>query len=129
MADQILEITGGEGASFVFDPVAGPGVLELARATRYQGRLFVYGRLDSRPTPFSVDFGLAKGLTMRGYSIFEIVNFPERFARAKAHILEGVEKGSYRPVVARVFALEDVAEAHRYMASNNQVGKIVVAAR
>jgi len=29
-------------------------------------------------------------------------------------------------VVARVFALDDVAEAHRFMESNAQTGKIVV---
>lgn len=127
--DRILSLTNGEGAHYVFDPVAGPGLLELARATRYQGKLFVYGRLDPEPTPFSVNMGLAKGLTVRGYSIFEIVNFPERFARAKEHILAGVTRGDYRPVVDCVFPLERVVEAHRYMASNQQVGKIVVATR
>ncbi len=127
VGDRILELTQGDGAHFIFDPVAGPGILELARATRYQGSIFVYGRLDTEPTPFSVNFGLAKGLTVRGYSIFEIVNFPERYERAKEHIVEGVRRGDYRPVVDCVFPLEEIREAHRYMAANGQVGKIVVA--
>ncbi|MEV6762751.1 zinc-binding dehydrogenase [Streptomyces sp. NPDC051105] len=38
----------------------------------------------------------------------------------------GVNSGSYTPVVDRTFDLADIAEAHRYMAANGHVGKIVV---
>jgi len=67
MADAVLELTHDRGADFVFDPVAGPELAELARATCYHGRLFVYGRLSGEPAPFPVALGLAKGLTVRGY--------------------------------------------------------------
>lgn len=126
MADQILAITGGQGADFVFDPVAGPELAELARATRYHGRLFVYGRLSSEPAPFPVALGLAKGLTMRGYSVFEVINFPELFARGKREVAAGIAAGHYRPVIDRVFDLDRIVDAHRHMESNTQQGKIIV---
>ncbi len=31
-----------------------------------------------------------------------------------------------QPVIAKTFRLDDIADAHRYMESNEQVGKIVV---
>ncbi|MEX1328393.1 MAG: zinc-binding dehydrogenase [Desulfobacterales bacterium] len=31
-----------------------------------------------------------------------------------------------KPVIARTFPLEEIADAHRYMESNQQMGKIVV---
>ena len=126
MADRILAITDGRGAEMIFDPVAGPELIELARATAYHGRIFVYGRLASEPALFPVNYGLAKGLTVRGYSIFEVVNFPTVFARVKAAVLNGLEQRSYRPVIDRTFTLDQVVDAHRHMESNAQQGKIVV---
>ena len=126
VAERILEITAGKGADMIFDPVSGPPVAELCRATAYQGRVFVYGRLNTERTTFPVGLGLAKGLTMRGYSLFEVVNFPHIFARAKRHVYDGLERGDYQPVIDSTFPLERVADAHRHMASNTQKGKIVV---
>ena len=126
LADRVLNITDGEGAEFIFDPVAGPQVIELARAVAYQGTIFVYGRLDPDPTPFPVNFGLAKGLTMKGYSLFEVINFPDIFEAGKKYVFNGLECGDFNPVVDRTFPLADVADAHRHMVSNTQTGKIVV---
>lgn len=126
VTNRIFEITAGRGADMIFDPVSGPPVEALCRATAYQGRVFVYGRLNAEPTLFNVGLGLAKGLTMRGYSLFEVVNFPDVFERAKQHVYEGLERGDYQPVIDSTFPLERVADAHRHMASNTQKGKIVV---
>ncbi len=126
VAERVMAITGGKGATFAFDPVSGPGVAALAQAIAYQGKVFVYGRLDPRPTEFPVGLGLAKGLTLRGYSLFEVVNYPDVFRRGVCHVYDHLEDGRYSPVVDRVFPLEDVVDAHRYMMSNAQRGKIVV---
>jgi NADPH:quinone reductase-like Zn-dependent oxidoreductase len=40
-------------------------------------------------------------------------------------IVEGVEEGAYRPNIAGVFQLEEIAEAHRTMESNAVCGKLV----
>ncbi len=127
MAAQILALTDGRGADFVFDPVAGPELVQLAEATRYHGRIFVYGRLGGEPSLFPVALSLAKGLTVRGYSLFEVINFPDLFACGKAAVAAGVAAGIYRPAVDRVFALEEIVAAHQHMEANGQQGKIVVA--
>ncbi len=41
-------------------------------------------------------------------------------------INEGLADGSLKPIIARTFPLEQIVEAHRYMESNQQFGKIVV---
>ncbi|MES4904255.1 MULTISPECIES: zinc-binding dehydrogenase [unclassified Streptomyces] len=38
----------------------------------------------------------------------------------------GLASGSFAPVVDRTFDLTEIAEAHRYLEANGQVGKIVV---
>ena len=50
----------------------------------------------------------------------------QRLERAKRFIVEGLSAGKLKPVVAKTFPLEHIVEAHRYLESNQQVGKIVV---
>ncbi|MGH7255005.1 MAG: zinc-binding dehydrogenase, partial [Nitrospirales bacterium] len=40
--------------------------------------------------------------------------------------LEGLASGTLKPVVAKTFSLEEFVEAHRFLESNQQIGKIVV---
>jgi NADPH:quinone reductase-like Zn-dependent oxidoreductase len=41
-------------------------------------------------------------------------------------VVRNVEAGVYRPNVDRVFGLDDVAAAHRYMEDNQAAGKVVM---
>ncbi|MGW7267489.1 zinc-dependent alcohol dehydrogenase family protein [Streptomyces sp. NPDC054842] len=125
---RLKEITGGTGVRTAFDPVAGPGVETIALGIAPGGRLIVYGTLDPRTTPLpnARDY---PALSTRTYTLFEVTSDPERLARGVAFVNAGLSTGSFTPVVDRTFDLEDIAEAHRYMESNAQVGKIVVTVR
>jgi NADPH:quinone reductase len=126
LAAKMMEITDGKGANVIFDPVAGPFLEKLAKAAAARAVIFEYGALSSAPTPFPLFDALAKGLSVRGYTLFEIVSDPERLARGKKFITDGIESGVLKPIIARTFQLEDIVQAHRYMESNQQTGKIVV---
>ena len=67
-----------------------------------------------------------RGLTVRGYTQFEIVRNPEKLARGKQFIYNGLESGALKPIIDRTFPLENIVEAHRYLESKQQKGKIVV---
>ena len=121
-----MTLTSGKGVRLVFDPVAGPLLEQLAAITAPGGIIFEYGALAPHPTPYPLFPALAKGLTIRGYTLFEIVKNPEMLKRGKEYIYKGLESGSLKPIIDRIFPLADMAEAHRYMASNQQKGKIVV---
>ncbi len=122
----VKEITGGRGARVIFDPVAGPFVETLAEAAAQGGIIFIYGLLSMKPTPFPTMRALGRGLTLRGYTLFEIVSNPERFARGKEFVTSGVAQGLLKPIIAKTFPFEHIADAHRYMEQGEQVGKIVV---
>lgn len=47
-------------------------------------------------------------------------------ADALQHIVDGVAAGRYRVNVDRVFALDEIVAAHRYMEENRATGKLVV---
>ena len=58
--------------------------------------------------------------------LFEIVTNPESLDRTKKFIVDGLAAGKLKPVIAKTFPFEQIVEAHRYLESNQQVGKIVV---
>jgi NADPH:quinone reductase len=126
LAESVMAITAGKGADVAFDPVAGPLLGELAGAAAPGATIFEYGALSSAPATFPLFAALSKGLTVRGYTMFEIVKNAERLARGKQFIYSGLETGVLKPIVDRTFPLESIVEAHRYMESNQQKGKIVV---
>jgi NADPH:quinone reductase-like Zn-dependent oxidoreductase len=126
LADRVMAITSGEGARVVFDPVAGPFLEKLAAAAAPGATIFEYGALAPAPTPFPLFLALAKGLTVRGYTLFEIVRDAQKLARGKQFVYTGLQSGKLKPVIDRTFTLDAIAEAHRYMESNRQKGKIVV---
>jgi NADPH:quinone reductase-like Zn-dependent oxidoreductase len=47
-------------------------------------------------------------------------------AAALQRVVHQVEAGVYRPNVDRVFGLDDIAAAHRYMENDQAIGKVVV---
>ena len=120
------KLTGGKGARIVFDPVGGPTVAKLTVAMAERGILILYGALSTEPTPLPLMDVVGKSLTIRGYVLFEITGDPRRLERARKFIVDGLSAGKLKPVVAKTFPLEQIVEAHRYMESNQQVGKIVV---
>lgn len=126
LAARLNEITKGKGARVVFDPVGGKTVLDLAEGMSHNGILFQYGALSSDPTPFPLMAALSKSLTMRGYVLFEITNDPTRFEQAKKFILSALSAGKLKPIIAKTFSLDEIVKAHRFLESNEQIGKIVV---
>ena len=126
LVERVNEITSGKGARIFFDPVAGPFVETLAEAAAAGATIFEYGALSAQPTPFPLFRALAKGLTVRGYTLFEIVRNADALRRGKQYVFDGLASGALKPVIDRTFPLAAIAEAHRYMESNRQKGKIVV---
>ncbi|MFI7693829.1 zinc-dependent alcohol dehydrogenase family protein [Nonomuraea sp. NPDC049655] len=129
VTERVLAATGGRGAEFVFDAVAGPGVTDLARVVAPEGLLLVYGALSGQPTPYpGIDLGMP-ALNMRTYTMHETTRVPERLRRAAAFVASGLRSGAFRAVVDRTFDLEEIVRAHRHLESNAQFGKIVVTVR
>jgi NADPH:quinone reductase-like Zn-dependent oxidoreductase len=101
-------------------------VAALAEAAAPGATVLLYGALASAPTPYPLVTSLKKGLSIRGYTMWEMLNDPARLVRGRRWIVEQLERGALRPVIDRTFPLDRIVEAHAYMESDAQVGKIVV---
>jgi len=63
---------------------------------------------------------------VRGWVASSIWGKPDRYARAQDLVLRGLAEGHLKPVVAKTFPFAQIVDAHRYLESNQQLGKIVV---
>ena len=122
---RVNEITSGKSARIVFDPIGGKILESLAAATARKGIIFEYGALASEPTPYPLFTALATGLTIRAYTLFELTRDPV-FPKAKQYIFDHLASGAFKPIIDRTFHFAEIVEAHRYMESNAQIGKIIV---
>ncbi|MGN8020096.1 zinc-dependent alcohol dehydrogenase family protein [Phyllobacterium sp. 22229] len=123
---RLKDITGPNGVRVVLDPIGGPIFGPLTGAMTPGGILVEYGGLSPEPTPFPLFTVLSKSLTLRGYLVHEIIGDPARLEAAKAFILDGLASGALQPLIARTFPFDRIVDAHRFLESNEQFGKIVV---
>ena len=130
LPERVNAITSYKGARVIFDPIAGQALSALAAAAAPSGIIFEYGILADEPTPYPLVAALSKSLTIKGYSLHEVVSnpdeFPEEFLKAKKYVFDHLANGDFRPIIGQKFPLSDIVEAHRYLESNAQIGKIVV---
>jgi NADPH:quinone reductase-like Zn-dependent oxidoreductase len=126
LAAGFMEITGSKGARVVFDPVGGPSFEPLTQSMARGGILLECGALSTEPTPFPLFTVLGKSLTLKGYLYTEVITDDALLQRARDFITDGLRSGHLKPVVAKVFKLDEIQEAHRYLESNEQIGKIVI---
>jgi NADPH:quinone reductase-like Zn-dependent oxidoreductase len=126
LVDEVKRLTGGKGANIIFDPVVGPQLAELCEAAAQDANIFAYGALSPEPSPLPLLTGILKCLTFRTYALMIITTHPDRLASAKRWVLDGLSHGRLKPVIAKIFPFGQMAEAHHFMESNEQIGKIVV---
>jgi hypothetical protein len=108
----------------VFDPVGGPTLLELIKAMSYL--LYLYGALSDQATAVPPLALIAKILTIKGHNIWATSGNPERQKAAVDFVINGLEKGTLKPIIDRVFPFDQIVNAHRYLEAGEQIGKIVV---
>jgi NADPH2:quinone reductase len=122
IAEATSRLTSGTGADIILDSVMGPGLADLARAARrITGTLVTVGWLDPRPAPYP-----SNAITTHRYMSFEHTLDPAAVRRIAAFLFAGLRTGALNPTVDKVFALDRIGEAHRYLESGRTaLGKIV----
>ena len=116
------------GIDVVLDVVGGEEVNRNLAAVRERGRIVQVGLLGGGTTTVNVGALLSKritwvGTTLRARPLEEKLAICQRFA---AEVVPLFTTGALRPVIDRRFRLDEVAEAHRVMEADANVGKILI---
>ena len=128
LSDEVMRMTDGQGFTLCLDPIAGPGVADLLACADRGAKVFLYGQLDDQAAPLPLLDLLRKGVAIQGYTLWEITLNPEHRARAVADITKMISSGQLAPVIDREFDLADIVEAHAFLDSGQQAGKLLVRA-
>lgn len=123
---RVMEITGGAGARVAYDPIGGPSLATMMNVIARKGIIVAYGMLSSEPTILPLFEGFLKYATVKTYDVHEVYDDPTLLSTAAEYIRRRVETGHFKSRLSRIFDLEAIADAHRYMEESNHIGKIVV---
>jgi putative PIG3 family NAD(P)H quinone oxidoreductase len=124
----VLDWTGGHGVDVVLDVVGGDYADRNLAATRTQGRIIQVGVMGSGRAELDLGLLLRKRLTLRGTvlrsrPLEEKIAVTRQFAR---EVLPRFDDGTLRPVIDSRYPLAEVADAHRHMEANANIGKILL---
>ena len=127
-ADAIREWTGGVGVDVVLDVIGGDYLVRNIASLRTQGCIIQVGVMGGPQATFPLGMLLPKrasliGTVLRSRPIEQKIDANQRFC---AELLPRFDDGSLRPIIDSRYALDDIAEAHTYMATNANVGKILL---
>lgn len=124
----VMEATQKRGVDAIIDQVGGSMLADFIRALALKGRLVSVGRNANRVGYCDMDEVARKrvsiiGVTFRTRTPEETLVAGERFA---ADLLAAFSTGALKPVLDRAFPFERLADAHSYMLTDAQLGKIVL---
>jgi putative PIG3 family NAD(P)H quinone oxidoreductase len=126
--DEIKKATNGRGVDVVLDVIGGDYVERNVASLAVQGHIIQVGTMAGKAVPFNVGMLLPKrasitGTVLRARPLEEKVALTQRFI---AEVLPLFESGQLSPLIDSRYRFDDIAAAHDRMASNANIGKIVI---
>lgn len=120
--------SGGVGADVILDFIGQDYLNDNLQALALDGTLVIIGTLSGSIAPANLGLILGKrlriqGTALRSRPLERRIVLVQRFLREAWPLLKD---GRLRPVVDRSYPLAEAGEAHRYMASNSNIGKILL---
>ena len=128
-AAAVADWSDGRGADVILDPVGGAYLDANMRSLAVDGRLVVIGLLGGAEAALPLARLMTKRLRVIGSTL------RARSIGAKALVMDAllervwplVESGEVKPVIDRVFPIEEAEAAHARLAGNATVGKVALA--
>ena len=122
------EATGGRGVDVILDMVGGEYVDRELKCLADDGRIVIIAMLGGAKSTVSLNEILRRRLVLTGSTLRpRPVEFKGAIARSlRERVWPHIESGRIRPVVFRIFPLDEAAQAHALMESGQHIGKIVL---
>ena len=142
VADEVRRITRGRGADVILDPIGGHSFTESYRLLAPLGRLVMFGLSAAAPgerrslwrafrawlaTPrFNPLSLINRNRGVFGLHVGHLWEERPQLAPLMEMLVSELRAGRLKPVVARTFALDKAADAHRFIQSRSNIGKVIL---
>ncbi|XP_046903692.1 quinone oxidoreductase PIG3 isoform X2 [Hypomesus transpacificus] len=130
-AEKVCDFTKGRGADIILDCVGGSCWERNVDCLALDGRWVLFGAMGGKTVEGEL---LGRLLSRRGQLLCSLLR--SRSLQYKADLVRAFSEGvlpsfsnqtsSLRPVIDSTFDLEQIADAHRHMEANRNMGKIVI---
>jgi NADPH:quinone reductase len=126
--DALRARTDGTGVDVILDVIGGPYLVDNLAALATRGRMVVLAAMGGGKVPLTFGLLMSKrarlmGSMLRARPLEEKIQVTRAFVR---HVNPLLAAGVARPIIDRVFALDEVAAAHAYMESDVSFGKVIL---
>ncbi len=127
LRERVKELTGGQGADVVYDPVGGSYSEAALRATRWRGRFLVVGFAAGEIPKIPLNLVLLKGCELVGvfWGAFVARETEQHLANVR-ELMDWYRRGTLRPHVSARYPFERVADALNDLAARRVKGKVVL---
>jgi NADPH:quinone reductase-like Zn-dependent oxidoreductase len=142
VADEVKKLTHGRGVDVILDPIGGRSFTDSYRMLAPLGRLIIFGLSAAAPgerrsawrafhawisTPrFNPMSMINRNRGVFGLHIGHLWDERRQLAPLMDMLISELSAGRLTPVVARTFPLERAADAHRFIQSRSNIGKVVL---
>ena len=142
VAEEVRQITRGRGVDVILDPIGGESFMNSYRLLAPLGRLIILGlssvvtgeerslwqafRTWWRTPRFNPMSLINRNRGVFGLHIGHLWEERRQLTPLMSMLLEEISVGRLQPVVARTFPLERAADAHRFIQSRLNIGKVVL---
>jgi NADPH2:quinone reductase len=125
--EKVKELTGGEGANVIYDPVGGDVFDESTRCIAFDGRITIIGFTSGRIPSIGVNMPLIKGYSILGVRAGEYGRkFPEKGRENQAAIVKLLAEHKIRPHICARFPLAQAVDAMRLLETRKAIGKVIL---
>jgi putative PIG3 family NAD(P)H quinone oxidoreductase len=127
-AERARQITGGEGVDLILDWIGAPYLQSHLDLLKVRGRLVIMGLMGGKRAELPLAPVLGKRLRIIG-SVLRSRSDQEKALITQAfreRVLPLLASGTVRPIVDRVFSIQEAEAAHMWMRDGRHFGKIVL---
>lgn len=116
--EDVVDSLGENSVDIVIDNVAGPAFEGMLKALKRGGRYLSSGAIGGPLVTLDMRTFYLKDLTLIGCTAWDEPVFP--------NLISYIERNEFRPLVAKIFPLEQIADAQREFLEKKHVGKFVL---
>ena len=127
LKERVKELTNGQGADVIYDPVGGEFSEQAFRAIAWNGRFLVIGFASGPIAKMPLNLALLKGASLVGvfwgsWSARE----PNESQNNFSELIKMVDDKKFIPLVTEIFKLEDHASAFACIEERRAKGKVIL---
>jgi acyl transferase domain-containing protein/acyl carrier protein len=125
--DEIMHITDGEGIDVVLNSLAGEALAKSISLLRHNGRFIEIGKRDIFGNSTLALRPFRTNICFHSLDLIVATQHQPHVMRALwERILREIDQGKLHTMPTRMFPMNEVAEAFRYMMKGDHIGKIVL---